>query len=53
MGAQPSLAESEKKGEDFAAKLGFTGEDALAKLRAVPDTELMAKVAQGGAGAGN
>ena len=30
----------------FAAKLGFTGDDALAKLRALPDTELMEKVAQ-------
>ena len=52
VGAQPSLAESEKRGVDFAAKLGFTGEDALAKLRAVPDTELMAKAAQGGPGLG-
>ena len=52
VGAQPSLAESEKRGADLAAKLGFTGEDALAKLRAVPDTELMAKAAQGGPGLG-
>ena len=52
VGAQSSLADSEKRGVDFAAKLGFTGEDALAKLRAVPDTELMAKVAQGGPGLG-
>jgi para-nitrobenzyl esterase len=52
VGAQPSLAESEKRGVDFAAKLGFTGEESLAKLRAVPDTELMAKVAQGGPGLG-
>ena len=52
VGAQSSLAESEKRGVDFAAKLGFTGEDALAKLRAVPDTELMEKVAQGGPGLG-
>ncbi len=37
---------------DLAAKLGFTGEDALAKLRALPDTELMAKAAQGGPGLG-
>jgi para-nitrobenzyl esterase len=52
VGAQPSLAESEKRGVDLAAKLGFSGEDALAKLRAVPDTELMAKAAQSGPGLG-
>ncbi len=53
VGAQPSLAESEKRGVDLAAKLGFTGEEALAKLRAIPDTELMAKAAQAGPGLGN
>ena len=52
VGSQPSLAESEKRGVDLAAKLGFTGEDALAKLHALPDTELMAKAAQGGPGLG-
>jgi para-nitrobenzyl esterase len=52
VGAQPSLAESEKRGADLAAKFGFTGEEALAKLRALPDTELMAKAAQGGPGLG-
>src|ERR1035438_5634931 len=52
VGSQPSLAESEKRGVDLAAKLGFTGKDALAKLRALPDTELMAKAAQGGPGLG-
>ena len=52
VGAQPSLAESEKRGVDFAARLGIAGDDALAKLRAVPDTELMAKIAQGGPGLG-
>jgi para-nitrobenzyl esterase len=52
VGAQPSLAESEKRGVDLAAKLGFTGEDALTKLRALPDTKLMAKAAQGGPGLG-
>ncbi len=52
VGAQLSLAESEKRGVDLAARLGFTGEDALAKLRALPDTELMAKAAQGGPGLG-
>ena len=52
VGSQPSLAESEKRGADLAAKLGFTGDEPLAKLRAVPDTELMAKAAQGGPGLG-
>jgi para-nitrobenzyl esterase len=52
VGAQPSLTESEKRGVDLAARLGFTGEDSLAKLRALPDTELMAKAAQGGPGLG-
>ncbi|HTR36734.1 MAG TPA: carboxylesterase family protein [Bryobacteraceae bacterium] len=52
VGAEPSLAESEKRGVDLAAKLGFTGEDSLARLRAVPDTKLMAKVAQAGPGLG-
>ena len=52
IGAQPSLAESEKRGVDLAAKLGFTGEDALAKLRRLPDTELMDKAAQPGPGMG-
>jgi para-nitrobenzyl esterase len=52
VGAQPSLAESEKRGADLASGLGFTGEEALAKLRALPDTELMEKAAQGGPGLG-
>ncbi len=52
VGAQPSLAESEKRGVDLAARLGFTGEEALANLRALPDTELMAKAALGGPGLG-
>ena len=49
VGAQPSLADSEKRGVDFAAKLGFTDEDALSKLRALPDTKLM-ESAQGAMG---
>ena len=52
IGAEPSLAESEKRGVDLAAKLGFTGEEALSKLRAIPDTELMEKVGQAGPGSG-
>ena len=52
VGAQPSLAESEKRGVDLAAKLGFTGEQALTKLRALSDAELMEKVIQAGPGTG-
>src|ERR1039458_1369856 len=48
IGTQPSLAESEKRGVDLAAKVGFTGEEALAKLRALSDAELMEKAGQGG-----
>ena len=48
IGTQPSLAESEKRGIDLAAKVGFTGEEALAKLRALSDAELMEKAGQGG-----
>jgi len=50
IGTQPSLAESEKRGVDLAIKLGFTGPDALAKLRGLSDTELMEKGAQGALG---
>lgn len=56
-GQQLSLADAEKRGVDLAAALGFTGNDSLAKLRALPDRELLAKVAPpaapraGGAGA--
>ena len=52
IGAQSSLAESEQRGVDLAAKVGFTGEESLAKLRALSDTELMEKAAQGGPGGG-
>jgi para-nitrobenzyl esterase len=48
IGTQLPLAESEKRGVELAAKLGFSGEDAVAKLRALPDVELMEKAAQGG-----
>jgi len=51
--AQPSQADSEKKGAELAAKLGATGDDALAKLRAIPDTELMDKAAAAGPGTGS
>jgi para-nitrobenzyl esterase len=44
-GQQLSLADSEKRGVELATRLGFTGDDSLAKLRALSDTDLMAKVA--------
>ncbi len=50
IGTYASLAESEKRGADLAAKLGFTGPNALAKLRGLSDTELMEKAAQGAIG---
>jgi para-nitrobenzyl esterase len=50
IGTQPSLADAEKRGVDLATKLGFTGQDALAKLRGLSDTELMEKAPQGGIG---
>jgi para-nitrobenzyl esterase len=52
VGAQVSQADSEKRGVDLAAKLGFTGPDALAKLRGLSDTELLAKYVQAGPGIG-
>jgi len=50
VGTHASLAESEKKGVELAAKLGFTGADALAKLRGLTDKELMEKAGTGGIG---
>ena len=50
VGAQASLADSEKRGVDFAAKLGFTANDALTNLRALSDAELMEKGAQAAMG---
>jgi len=52
VGGQVSQADSEKRGVDLAAKLGFTGPETLAKLRALPDAELMAKAVQAGPGMG-
>ena len=45
---QTSLADAEKRDVEWAAKLGITGDQTLAKLRAIPDTELMGKLGQGG-----
>lgn len=52
IGIQPSLTESEKKGVELVSKLGLTGDDTLAKLRAMNDVDLMEKAAQGGPGTG-
>jgi para-nitrobenzyl esterase len=47
---QTSLADAEKRDVEWAAKLDITADQALAKLRAIPDTELMGKLGQGGPG---
>ena len=44
--AQTPLADAEKRDVEWAATLGITGDQALAKLRAIPDTELMGKLGQ-------
>ena len=43
----PPLAEAEKKGEDFTAKLNLTGPDVLEKLRAIPTADLQRAVPPG------
>jgi para-nitrobenzyl esterase len=50
IGTQLPLADAEKRGVDLAAKLGFSGPDALAKLRGLSDVELMEKATQGAIG---
>ena len=49
-GAGLLQAAAEKRGVDFAASLGFSGDDALAKLRALSETELIEKGARAGLG---
>jgi para-nitrobenzyl esterase len=49
-GAGLLQAVAEKRGVDFAASLGFSGDDALAKLRALSETELIEKGARAGLG---
>ncbi len=44
-GQQLALAEAEKRGVQLAAALGFAGDDSLTRLRALPDRELLTKVA--------
>jgi para-nitrobenzyl esterase len=45
--APPTLAEGEKKGEEFAAKLNITGGQALARLRALTSDELLKAAGEG------
>ena len=45
---QTTLADAEKRDVEWAATLGITGDQTLAKLREIPDTELMGKLGQGG-----
>ena len=45
--APPTLAEGEKKGEDFAARFGATGASALGKLRALSSADLQTATGQG------
>jgi hypothetical protein len=47
VGDQTPLAEAEKRDVEWATKIGITGDQVLAKLRAIPDTELMGKLGEG------
>ena len=47
-----SLKESEERGVALAQSIGFSGDSALQKLRALPDLELMEKAGQAGPGSG-
>jgi len=49
-GAGVPLATAEERGVTFATSLGFTGADALAKLRGLSETELIEKGARAGVG---
>jgi len=50
--AQTPRADAEKRNVEWTASLGITGDQALAKLRAIADTELIGKVGQGRGGRG-
>jgi para-nitrobenzyl esterase len=52
VGNPPPLADAEKRGVDFAAKLGFAPDQALAKLRGLSSAELLDKIGPGGGGPG-
>jgi len=45
--APPTLNEAEKKGQDLATKLGFSGDTVLAKLRAISSADLQKATGQG------
>jgi para-nitrobenzyl esterase len=51
VGATITRAEAEKRGVDFAAKFGLSGDQALPKLRQLSFEELLAKMGPGGPGA--
>jgi para-nitrobenzyl esterase len=53
VGNLPSLADAEKRGVDFAAKLGFGADEALSRLRALSSAELLGRIGpvSGGPGA--
>jgi para-nitrobenzyl esterase len=51
-GEAQSLAEAEKRGEDLAAKLNISGDDTLAKLRALSSEDAMKASSQGPGGGG-
>lgn len=44
---QTARDEAEKRDVEWAATMGITGDEALAKLRAIPDTELQGKLGGG------
>ncbi len=50
--AQLPLADAEKRDVEWAATIGISGDGAIAKLRAIPAEELMAKISAGRAGPG-
>jgi para-nitrobenzyl esterase len=52
VGGQMLLADAEKRNVEFAAKLGITGDRALARLRAIPATDIMGKIGGGRAAPG-
>ena len=50
--AQLPLADAERRDVEWAATIGISGDGALAKLRAIPAEELMAKISGGRGGPG-
>jgi len=52
VGATPTRSEAEKRGVDFAAKFGFSGDQSISKMRALSFEELIAKLGPAGPGTG-